>query len=220
MRKCMHARSYICTHNSRKRTVLRRVNVYIKLTQVMPCPNLTYIRTCVRMHVCARGRSRTVLANERKRTQINARKLIIALDVWALSACKYVCIFRVRSKTFRMYYKYTHTKAQHSHTHIQIHEYACMHTDTRMQALNNIYTYVHTNAQRCIHTITCTYIHTHVCKRLHMHAHTHTHTHTHIQPPPDHHHPPTHPHQATLSPPCIMKSTKSANPLHNLTEMQ
>ena len=61
-----------------------------------------------RTYVRARGRSRTILANERKRkhtrTQINARKLIVAMDVWVISACKRDCDLRVRSKTFRMYY--------------------------------------------------------------------------------------------------------------------
>ena len=40
------------------------------LTQVMPCPNLTYIYTYVRAH----GRSQTVFANERKRTHANTRE--------------------------------------------------------------------------------------------------------------------------------------------------
>ena len=69
----------------------------------------TYVRKRVCTHVCARGRSRTVLANERKRKctrmQINARKLIVTFDAWAISACKRVCVLCVRSKTFRMYYK-------------------------------------------------------------------------------------------------------------------
>ena len=80
--------------------------MYIKLTQVMPCPNLTKQCIYVRMHVRARGRSRTVLANERKRTrtQINARKRIVAFDAWAISAFKRDCVLRVRSKTFKMYY--------------------------------------------------------------------------------------------------------------------
>ena len=43
-------------------------------------------------------------ARKRTQTQINARKLIVAIDAWAISACKRDCILRVRSKTFRMYY--------------------------------------------------------------------------------------------------------------------
>ena len=68
----------------------------------------TYIRTRVCMHVRTHGQSRTVFANKhkRKRTrmQINARKLIVAMDAWVISACKRDCNLRVRSKTFRMYY--------------------------------------------------------------------------------------------------------------------
>ena len=64
--------------------------------------------TCIRTHVRARGRSRTVLANTRKckctRTQINARKLVVAMDTWVISAGKRDCDLRVRSKTLRMYY--------------------------------------------------------------------------------------------------------------------
>ena len=70
---------------------------------------IIYVHTSVRTYVHVRGRSRTVLANERERkrtrTQINARKLIIAFDAWAISACKCDCILRIRSKTFRMYYR-------------------------------------------------------------------------------------------------------------------
>ena len=102
------------------------------------------------MYVCMHAHTRTrSIANStrkrpqthtRKQMQINARKLLIALDVWVISACKYVCILRVRSKTFRMYYKYPHPKAQHSHTHIQIHTYACMHTYTHASMKEYIHT--------------------------------------------------------------------------------
>ena len=79
----------------------------------MPCPNLIYICTCARMHVRTYTWSiaistykRTQMhARKRTRTQINARKLIVAFDAWAISACKRICVLRVRSKTFRMYYK-------------------------------------------------------------------------------------------------------------------
>ena len=70
--------------------------------------NTSRHRIYVRTHVRPLSRSRTVLANARKRTrtQINARKLIVAIDAWAISACKRDCDLRVRSKTFRMYYIY------------------------------------------------------------------------------------------------------------------
>ena len=94
------------------------VGVYkINASNAMPKPYLhvtVYIRTYARAH--ARARSRTVLANarnrKRTRTQINARKRIVAFDAWAISVCKRVCVLRVRSKTFRMYYiamSYTHS---------------------------------------------------------------------------------------------------------------
>ena len=57
-------------------------------------------------HVRARGRSRTVLANERKRkhtrTQINARKLIVAFHAWAISACKRDCILKLSGCTIHL----------------------------------------------------------------------------------------------------------------------
>ena len=64
----------------------------------MPCPNLTYIRT------------QSIANSTRKRmqTQINAHKLIIVIDAWAISACKRDCVLCVRSKTFRMYYTCTY----------------------------------------------------------------------------------------------------------------
>ena len=82
----------------------------------MPCPNLIYIRTCARTH--ARTRMRSIVnstckrtqthARKRTRTQINAHKLIVAFDAWAISACKRDCVLCVRPKTFRMYYTYTY----------------------------------------------------------------------------------------------------------------
>ena len=42
--------------------------------------------------------------NANARTQINACKLIVAFNAWAISACKRVCVLCVRSKTFKMYY--------------------------------------------------------------------------------------------------------------------
>ena len=75
-----------------------------------------YIRTCARTH--ARTRTRSIAnstrkrtqthARKRTRTQINARKLIVAIDAWAICACKRDCILRVRSKIFRMYYTCTY----------------------------------------------------------------------------------------------------------------
>ena len=72
----------------------------------MPCPNLIYILTCARTHACTHTQSIANSTRKHKRTQmqINARKLIVAFDVWAISACKRVCVLRVRYKTFRMYY--------------------------------------------------------------------------------------------------------------------
>ena len=71
------------------------VGVYkINSSNAMPKPYLT-----VYIYVRTRGLSQTVLANERKRkrTQINARKLIVAIDVWEISVCKCDCVLRVRS---------------------------------------------------------------------------------------------------------------------------
>ena len=95
------------------------VGVYkINASDATPKPYLTvyilYVRTRVRTHARARGRSRTVLANEHKRkrtrTQINSRKFIVAFDAWAISACKRDCVLRVRSKTFRMYFRWIQLK--------------------------------------------------------------------------------------------------------------
>ena len=56
------------------------------------------MRTRVRTHAHAVDRE------QYSQTQINARKLIVAIDAWAFSACNRDCVLRVRSKTFRMYY--------------------------------------------------------------------------------------------------------------------
>ena len=68
----------------------------------MPCPNLTYIHT----YAVDREQYSQTHARKRTRTQINARKLIVAIDAWAISVCKCDCALRFRSKTFRMYYIY------------------------------------------------------------------------------------------------------------------
>ena len=115
---------YTRTQFAQTNGLTTRTRVYIiNASNAMPKP---YLYTCV--HVRARGRSRTVLANARMQTQINARKLIVAFDVWAISACTRVCVLRVRSKTFRMYYtnttediahyKYIHIETQHMKSYL------------------------------------------------------------------------------------------------------
>ena len=59
--------------------------------------------TCIRTHVRTRGRSQT-------HANVNARKLIVAIDAWAISAWDRDCDLCVRSKTFTMYYIYIYTK--------------------------------------------------------------------------------------------------------------
>ena len=59
----------------------------------------TYTRTYAHTHARTRTRSIANSTCKRTQTQINARKLIVATDTRAISACK-----RDRSKTFRMYY--------------------------------------------------------------------------------------------------------------------
>ena len=55
----------------------------------------------------------------RKRMQINARKLIVAMGMWVISVCKRDCDLHVRSKTFRMYYTCL-CPATRQHAHAQL----------------------------------------------------------------------------------------------------
>ena len=69
----------------------------------------SHARTCDCTHVRARTRSQTVLANTRKRTQMQTHtnkrtQTIAAISAWPISACKRDCVLRIGSKTFRMYY--------------------------------------------------------------------------------------------------------------------
>ena len=99
-----HSIVYTCTQFAQTNGLTTRTRVYIiTASNAMPKP---YLYTYVRTHVRACGRSRTILANEckRTRTQINARKLIIVIDAWAIFVCKRNCDLRVRSKTFSVYY--------------------------------------------------------------------------------------------------------------------
>ena len=77
-------------------------------SRTSPGPNCVYIYTyvsaCARMYAHAVDREQYSQTN----ANANARKLIVAFDTWAISACKRVCILRVRSKTFRMYYIHVH----------------------------------------------------------------------------------------------------------------
>ena len=62
----------------------------------------------VRTYACTHVHTRTwsIANSTRKQTQIqiNARKLTVAMNAWAISACKRDCDLCVRSKTFRIYY--------------------------------------------------------------------------------------------------------------------
>ena len=59
-----------------------------------------HVRTCTYAHAVDREQYSQMNANA------NARKLIVAMDAWVISACKRDCDLHVRSKTFRMYYTY------------------------------------------------------------------------------------------------------------------
>ena len=102
--------TYICTRTQFVQTngLTTRTRVYIiNAGNAMPKPYLyTYVHAYARTYAHAVDREQYSQTHARKRTQINARKLIVAFDAWAISACKRVCILRVRSKTFRMYYIY------------------------------------------------------------------------------------------------------------------
>ena len=63
----------------------------------------TYVSACARMLAHAVDREQYSQTN----AHANANKRTVAFDAWAISACKRVCVLRVRSKTFRMYYSLT-----------------------------------------------------------------------------------------------------------------
>ena len=100
---CAYARSivYTCTQFAQTNSLTTRTRVYIiNASNAMPKPYLyTYVLTYARTYTHTVDReqySQTTHANE--------HKLIVAFDVWAISACKRVCVLHVRAKTFRMYY--------------------------------------------------------------------------------------------------------------------
>ena len=102
---------YTRTQFAQTNGLTTRTRVYIiNASNAMPKP---YLYTYVRMHVCARGRLRTVLANARTQTHANTNKRTQThhcVQRVGDSACKRVCVLRVRSKTFRMYYMCTITQ--------------------------------------------------------------------------------------------------------------
>ena len=63
----------------------------------------TYTRTHARANACTRSIT-NVCKHKRMQMEINARKLIVAIDAWAISGCKRNCVLCFRSKTFRIYY--------------------------------------------------------------------------------------------------------------------
>ena len=87
-------------------TTRMRVNI-INASNAMAKPYLyTYVHAYARTYVNAVDREQYSQTNGNARTQtrINACKLIVAFNAWEISAYKRVCVFHVRSKTFRMYY--------------------------------------------------------------------------------------------------------------------
>ena len=83
---------YTRTQFAQTNGLMMRTCVYIiNASNAMPKP---YLYTYVRAYV----RTRSIANSTRKRTQTHARKLIVAFDAWAISACKRVCVLHVRSK--------------------------------------------------------------------------------------------------------------------------
>ena len=57
-----------------------------------PGPNCTYVSAC------ARTLAHAVDREQYSQTNANANKRTVAFDAWAISACKRICVLRVRSK--------------------------------------------------------------------------------------------------------------------------
>ena len=125
----IYARAYTCsiiytrTQFAQTNGLTTCTRVYIiNASNTMPKPYLyTYVRAYARTRtwsIVNSTRKRTQM-HAHKRTQINARKLIVAFDTWAISA----------SKTFRMYYSWRYllciTSMQYlGHPHLE-----CILTD-------------------------------------------------------------------------------------------
>ena len=129
----------------------------------MEFTSCTYVRMRVCMHVRTHGRSRTVLANKRKHkrtpTQINARKLIVAMEAWAISACKRDCDLRVRYKTFRMYYIRVRV----------IRPFVCVKC-VRVYTIERVYARAYTYMRMHLYPHDFAFVYTHKCKRSFVHA--------------------------------------------------